>query len=645
MLFAVSQTSVFIVLIVIYLIYHSVFWFLTLKILPQKTKYKLISKITIIYDNVANILEGDDHKSISRIELIELAMNNMKAKRARTFITVGGMAIGISAIVFLVSIGYGLQQLVITRVARLEEMKQADVASQAGNKMRLNDETINSFYQIQNIASAIPIIAVVGRVNFNDSVSDMAVYGVTTKYLQQSAVKPVRGKIFESNEVVIKDTAENMPQEYKPNFKDKIRDIEYTVDNGVWLEVRESPTPEAPLIGYTRRIDDIQRGIEVWGSEYQVTNSTLEKIQMDKWINAPFFLWKKEACSTESPDCIDGSYVILKSANGNQLNMEGFVIETNIAISTANQDSTLVLGVKDVSLGDKDTATLDFVELPSEITEESKNESTKVMLGSKSLKQAVVNRALLKVLGIKEEEAVGKNFSVSFIVTGDLLQDRNKKIESYPTEYSISAVVPDDKTPIFYVPFIDLRSLGVSNYSQVKLTVGTPEDLPKARKQVEALGYSTRSVADTVNQINNLFDTARTVSGLLGMVALSVAALGMFNTLTVSLLERTREVGLMKALGMKSYEVRELFLTESMIMGFFGGLLGLFFGFLAGELLGFVLSIFSVTKGAGYLDISYIPGMFVGVIVILSLAVGLLTGIYPAKRATKISALDALRYE
>ena len=159
------------------------------------------------------------------------------------------------------------------------------------------------------------------------------------------------------------------------------------------------------------------------------------------------------------------------------------------------------------------------------------------------------------------------------------------------------------------------------------------------------MGYVTRSVADTVDQINSLFATARTVLMLLGMVALSVAALGMFNTLTVSLLERTREVGLMKAMGMKSWEVQELFLTESMLMGFLGGLLGIIVGFITGKLVGMALSFFAIFKGVGYIDISYVPLSFVIVIIFLSLLVGIVTGIYPAKRATKISALNALRYE
>ena len=295
----------------------------------------------------------------------------------------------------------------------------------------------------------------------------------------------------------------------------------------------------------------------------------------------------------------------------------------------------------------KTTAELgvDWVEIASEAGIIAPPETKTVELAGNAKRQAVVNRAMLKILGINEGEAVGKKFNVSFVVVGELLEESKEKIESAATEYTIVGVTPEEKTPVFYVPFIDLRSLGITNYSQVKLVVKDQAELAKARRQVEAMGYMTRSVADTVEQINSLFSTLRTVLILLGMVALSVAALGMFNTLTVSLLERTREVGLMKAMGMKSSEVSELFLTESMIMGFFGGVLGIVLGVVLGKIAGLVLSFFAIFKGVGFVDISYVPISFVLVIIFLSFLVGIATGIYPAKRATKISALNALRYE
>lgn len=132
---------------------------------------------------------------------------------------------------------------------------------------------------------------------------------------------------------------------------------------------------------------------------------------------------------------------------------------------------------------------------------------------------------------------------------------------------------------------------------------------------------------------------------LLGAVALSIASLGMFNTLTVSLLERTREVGLMKAMGLKNSEVKELFLTESMIMGSMGGFLGLTSGFLAAKLVEAIISAYTLMRGVGLVSIVSVPILFALLIIFISFMVGLLTGIYPARRSTRISALNALRYE
>jgi ABC-type antimicrobial peptide transport system permease subunit len=195
------------------------------------------------------------------------------------------------------------------------------------------------------------------------------------------------------------------------------------------------------------------------------------------------------------------------------------------------------------------------------------------------------------------------------------------------------------------VPFIHLRVLGIDNYSQVKVVAKDDKDLPTIRQEIEAQGYGTTSVVDTVAEIEGLFSTMRTVLALLGTIALLVAGLGMFNTLTVSLLERTREIGLLKAMGMKSDEVRELFLAESMIMGSLGGFLGIIVGLIVGKILELGLSIYASANGAGAVKIIDMPILFVISIISISFIVGIITGIYPAMRATKISALNALRYE
>jgi ABC-type antimicrobial peptide transport system permease subunit len=652
-----GQTVMFIILLIIYLVFKGLIQVFGWRIWPQTLKRKIQASLTAILIKITNFLDLKRAGSISRVNLIELSIRNMKAKKTRTMMTVGGMTIGIGTIVFLVSIGYGLQELVINRVARLEEMKQTDVSPQTGSKIKINDKTLSDFKDITSVDMALPLIAVVGRVSYQNSVSDMAVYGVTTDYLKQSAVQPEKGKIFDSNELVATLSQNTGSGEVagvmteSAVLGDTIQKINFNIKPSTWLKVRESPATTAKIIGYTKRVEGDSAGEEVWGSKYQSDDKTGEAgttsdgKTLGKWIKAPILLWKQENCDSQTQgDCEDGKYVVLRDTDNKQVQEDGYVAELSVTLSGSSIANGQVLG--DSTDGSSvANASVNWVVIASESGTVTQPETKTVDLTSEAKKQAVVNQAMLKVLGINENEAVGKKFSVSFVVVGDLLTDPTEKVESSANDYTIVGVTPGENTPILYVPFIDLRTLGVTNYSQIKVVSKDQTSLAKIRKQIEAMGYTTRSVADTVSQINSLFSTAKALLLLLGMVSLAVAALGMFNTLTVSLLERTREVGLMKALGMKSSEIKELFLTESLVMGLLGGILGIIVGFVLGKVLGLILSFFTFFKGLGYISISYLPFSFILVVLLLSLLVGLITGIYPAKRATKISALNALRYE
>ena len=814
------QTSTFILLLLIYLVSKVISAVANFRFFPKRIRELLKPSFNSFYTLSIKILDLHKEGSISRINLIDLSIRNMKVKKARTIVTVGGMTLGIGIIVFLVSIGYGLQQVVISRVARLEEMRQADIAVSPGGKLKINDKTLADFNNLANIDMVLPLISVVGRVNYKNSISDMAVYGVTKDYLKQSAIKPSVGKIFESNELFSKikenkgKVAGESTKKKIVKYGEKIKDIEFSIDTNEWIRIREKPDINSKILGYTKRTSEVLIGQEYWGGMYESDDGqgeagkdkagkTLgkwikasvflweekacdresgdcefgkyvvlrdkdgsqiqskgyfaeingeylveapdvlgvsdreddigkssakynEKIQdidfsiyesfwirirekpntnskilgytkksegissgqeywggmyesddgqgeagkdkagktLGKWIKASVFLWEEKICDRESGDCEFGKYVVLRDKDDSQIQKQGYFAEINVSITSMNIKKPDVLGIStendatdeasnkissttDDSFNNEasDEAFLDWVEIASEAGVIKPPETKKVKIGASAKRQAVVNRAMLRVLGINEKEAVGKKFKTSFVIISDLLEEDDEKIESVLAEYTIVGVIPDDKTPVFYVPFMDIRTLGVTNYSQVKILAKHKSNLDKIRKQIEAMGYSTSSVVDTVEQINNLFSTIRTFLALLGMVALAVASLGMFNTLTVSLLERTREVGLMKAMGMKSSEVQELFLTESMVMGFLGGLFGIALGFIMGKAVGLFLSLFALFKGVGLIDISYLPPLFVIVIILISLIVGIVTGIYPARRATKISALDALRYE
>lgn len=517
----ILQGASFLIMLFFSIINITIRAILSIKIL----KYIGANQIQYIRKQISNgikfIFDRKVSGKIGRETVINLSYSNLHAKKSRTFVTIGGIMIGVGMIVFLVSLGYGLQSLVISRVAKLGAIKEASVSIQTGSKLQINDNTLYKLKSIPNVTEVYPIISVVGKVIYNNSNSDMAVYGVTTGYLQSLSINPIKGNFFNNNNL----------------------------------------TNKLPI-------------------------------------------------ETQQQSNQQGSSTTSNSTSGNQ---------------TGN-------------------GSLPFINVPSLSTPVQTPKTTLVSLLSPS-NDAVVNQAMLTELGIPEQQAIGKTFQSSFIVTSNLLNNTNQSIQTKPITFKIVGILPGTSTPDIYVPFIDLRSIGITNYSQLEVVVNQANQLALVRKQIESYGYATTSVADTVSQINGVFNTLRIILALFGFIALIVAALGMLNTLTISLLERTREVGLMKALGMQSNEVMELFLTESMVMSVLGGILGIVFGYVIGKILSILLSIISISKGGGYINISTIPWSMIIVVIILSVIVGGITGIYPAARTRRISALNALRYE
>ena len=121
--------------------------------------------------------------------------------------------------------------------------------------------------------------------------------------------------------------------------------------------------------------------------------------------------------------------------------------------------------------------------------------------------------------------------------------------------------------------------------------------------------------------------------------------MGMLNTLSVSLLQRTREVGILKALGAKRKDIFFMFVFEAAIISFLGGLVGFVVGYGGAILINFIFNIFASRQGLSAINFVYIPPAFRMAISLFILFLGFVTGLLPARRAALIHALDALRYE
>jgi len=390
--------------------------------------------------------------------LMFLAYKNLYGHKMRTILTAGGVAISVGFVVFLISLGFGLQKVSTTQIANLEALQILDVSITKSKLVTLNDETMDKFRDLGNVIEAYPQVSSATKITYNTSEIDGVVYGKSTDFLKLEEVKMASGRKF-------------------------------------------------------------------------------------------------------SEDTADEAII-------------------NLAAQTQ------------LSAGD----------------------------------------------------IIDKDITLNVIVRSELLS-KDEKSKQFEKKLKVVGIIDDKSAPYVYVPMHVFSDNGVVNYSGAKIKMNSKEAVDQAKLQVENMGFKATSVKETVDQINQFFGVFQIILISFGAIAIIVACLGMFNTLTISLLEKTREVGFMKALGTTRKDIYKLFTFESILIGTLGSTTGVLIGFLLGKMLNY--SILGLAKATGNqpVEIFYIPFYMMALILGTSLLISLLTGFYPARRAAKISPLDALRYE
>ena len=172
------------------------------------------------------------------------------------------------------------------------------------------------------------------------------------------------------------------------------------------------------------------------------------------------------------------------------------------------------------------------------------------------------------------------------------------------------------------------------------------------QEQIRTLGYSAFSPIDTLRDINRFFGILQAILGGIGAIALLVAALGIINTLSMAILERTREIGLMKALGARNRDVLSIFLGEATAIGLLGGVAGVVLGWGLTSIANVLVQSFMLRGGDSNpflgldnTDLVYTPPWLALTSILFAMLIGLLSGIYPALRAATLDPLRALKYE
>jgi putative ABC transport system permease protein len=182
-------------------------------------------------------------------------------------------------------------------------------------------------------------------------------------------------------------------------------------------------------------------------------------------------------------------------------------------------------------------------------------------------------------------------------------------------------------------------------YTSLQVRVANPGAVKQVQDAIKKMGFATWSVLDTTRNLRRFFAVLDLFLGIFGSLALAVASLGIVNTLVMAILERRREIGIMKALGASDSDIKRLFFAEAGAMGVVGGALGVTLGWLIGKAINFGTNIYLQRQELPPETIWVAPWWLVLGAISFSILVSLAAGLYPAARAAKLDPIQALRYE
>jgi putative ABC transport system permease protein len=193
----------------------------------------------------------------------------------------------------------------------------------------------------------------------------------------------------------------------------------------------------------------------------------------------------------------------------------------------------------------------------------------------------------------------------------------------------------------------DQREISITTptYTSLSVRVANPNQIPAVEDAIKKMGFNAFSLVDANRSLRQFFAVLDGFLAIFGSLALAVASIGIVNTLVMAILERRREIGIMKAIGASDADIRGLFFAEAGAMGLVGGAFGVTLGWVIGRLINFGTNIYLTRQHFPPAQVWSLPLWLVLSALAFSLVVSLLSGLYPASRAARLDPVQALRYE
>ncbi|MEI6649871.1 MAG: FtsX-like permease family protein [Candidatus Moraniibacteriota bacterium] len=260
--------------------------------------------------------------------------------------------------------------------------------------------------------------------------------------------------------------------------------------------------------------------------------------------------------------------------------------------------------------------------------------------------EAVITMGVVRAFQKNPEDLLGQSASLSLFMPKETGGQKNSGDVSVPLDgtYLISGITTGEENQIYLSPE-SIRSVSIPAATKLKLKAVSSGTLSGIRSEVEAIPLTASSISETIDQANKVFQVLQIILMSFGVIALVVSAIGMFNTMTITLLERTEEIGIMKSIGAAPSSVSLMFVMEATLMGLLGSLVGIALGILGGQSINLIFNLLATNFGGEKTDLFKTPLWFLAAIIAFGAFVGFLTGVLPARKAAKTDALEALRYK
>jgi putative ABC transport system permease protein len=233
-----------------------------------------------------------------------------------------------------------------------------------------------------------------------------------------------------------------------------------------------------------------------------------------------------------------------------------------------------------------------------------------------------------RIVGIQSFDKNRMNFSVSAAI----ISDAQANLIPRPNFRSVWDL-------------LDKSTESKSIYQSITVRSKDPADVPAIKKKLEKMNFKIFAFIDQLEEIRSNFIIMDLFLSAVGIIALFVAGLGIINTMVMSILERKKEIGIMKAIGGGESEIRKIFFVEASIIGLLGGIMGLILGWSVTKIATFIINNYALPAGVPKFDFFSFPLWLIGGAIIFSLIISLIAGMYPAYRAAKVDPVIALRNE